>query len=72
MVYSNGDPLALYAMEQARTGNYGEDNYDEEEYEDCPVCGHTAPYEFYVDINGECVGCNECVDRTESLKYYYN
>ena len=70
MLYNNDSRDAILAMERARTGNYGEDDYYEEEYEDCPVCGCTAPYEFYIDINNECVGCSECVQRTESLKYY--
>ena len=30
MIYSNNDPMAISAMEIARTGNYGEYDYDEE------------------------------------------
>ena len=37
MIYSNDDPMAILAMEIARTDNYGEyDSYDGETV--CPVC----------------------------------
>lgn len=31
MLYRNSDPMAISAMERARTGNYGEDYYSGEE-----------------------------------------
>lgn len=38
MIYSNDDPMAILAMEIARTDNYGEyDSYDGGTV--CPVCG---------------------------------
>ena len=42
MIYSNDDPMAILAMEIARTDNYGEyDSYDGET--ECPVCGAFEP-----------------------------
>ncbi len=50
-------------MERARTGNYGEDGY--EEYS-CPVCGADSPDKFYIDNYGDCVGCTECVTKSDN------
>ena len=33
MIYNNSDPSAILAMERGRTGNYGEDYYDDEDSE---------------------------------------
>ncbi|MBQ3471123.1 MAG: hypothetical protein IJH17_01950 [Clostridia bacterium] len=69
MIYSNDDPMALYAMEAERTGNYGSDYYgDEDIYTPrCPVCGAYEPEYFYMNDDEECLGCTECVYRTEEL-----
>ena len=45
MIYSNDDPMALYAMEAERTADYGSGYYDDE----------------------ECIGCTECVYKTDEL-----
>lgn len=66
MVYSNDDPRALYAMERARTGNYGADYDDGVEYV-CPVCGALEPEHYYLDDDEECIGCSECVHKTDFL-----
>ena len=66
MLYSNNSHDAVIAMEQARTGYYGEDYYARE-YEECPVCGQHEPYCFYLDINDECVGCSEYVTEVDAL-----
>ena len=51
MIYSNNDPMAISAMEIARTGNYGEYDYEAEV--------------LYKNIfNNEIVGCNECIKET--------
>ena len=65
MIYSNDDPMALLAMELERTGNYG----DEEEYESgyCPVCSTYNPEYFYLNSEDECIGCTECVCKTDTL-----
>ena len=67
MIYSNSDPLALYAMEQARTGNYGADYDDDSSDYVCPVCGATEPEHYYLDDDEECIGCSECVHKTDFL-----
>lgn len=68
MLYRNDDPRAILAMEEARTGNYGEDGYYEEDDDDdelrqiCPVCGEVNPYYFVIrDYNDKCIGCSECL-----------
>lgn len=67
MLYSNDDPMALIAMEMERTGNYGEDFYDEPEALRCPKCGAYEPEYFYLDDDEECIGCTECVYKTDIL-----
>ena len=64
MIYSNNDPHALYAMELARTGNYGAD-YDDGAEIRCPVCGALEPELYYLDDDEECIGCSECVHETD-------
>ncbi len=64
MLYRNDDPRAILAMEEALTGNYGEDGYYssyERDIKYCPVCGACEPDYFYMNDDGECVGCDECV-----------
>lgn len=66
MIYSNSDPMALYAMECDRTGNYGE-------YETCgngdmcPVCSAYEPENFYLNDDEECIGCSECIIKSDVL-----
>lgn len=67
MIYSNDDPMALMAMEMARTGNYGGD-YEPECYAArCPICGAYEPEYYYLDDDEECIGCTECVYKTDVL-----
>ena len=65
MIYANDDPMAIPAMEHDRTGNYGD--CDEIEEQECPICHAIDPNYFYLDKNEKCVGCSECVCRTEYL-----
>ena len=69
MLYRNDDPRAILAMEEARTGNYGEDGYYEsfDKVERCPLCYAYEPDCFYIDYDGECVGCSECVCTVSNL-----
>ena len=66
MLYSNDSHDAVIAMEQARTGNYGE-GYHEWGYKECPVCGALDPYRFYINDDDECVGCSECITAVDAL-----
>ncbi len=65
MIYSNDDPMAILAMELERTDNYG----DGDEFGDvkCPICGAFEPEYYYMDEDEECVGCSECVYKTDVL-----
>lgn len=65
MIYSNDDPMALIAMEMERTGNYGDCDMSSDVH--CPVCGAYEPEYYYLDDDEECIGCSECVYRTEVL-----
>lgn len=65
MIYSNDDPMAVIAMEIERTGNYGD--YDDGNALKCPVCGAYEPEYYYLDEDEECIGCTECVYRTDVL-----
>lgn len=65
MIYSNDDPLAILAMEAERTGNYGD--CDMEAHRKCPVCGAFEPEYYYLDDDEECIGCTECIYRTDVL-----
>jgi hypothetical protein len=65
MIYSNDDPMALLAMELERTGDYG--GCEEESTEKCPVCGAYEPEYYYLDDDEECIGCSECVYKTDVL-----
>ena len=67
MVYSNSDPRAISVMEQARTGNYGEDYYDDTPTQYCPICEACEPEYFYINDDDECVGCSECVHKEYDL-----
>jgi hypothetical protein len=64
MIYSNDDPMALLAMEIDRTGDYGDCDNDGEK---CPICGFYEPEYYYLDDDEECIGCSECVYRTDVL-----
>lgn len=65
-VYSNDDPMAILAMEIARTDNYGEyDSYDGETV--CPVCGAFEPEHYYINDDEECIGCSECVRKSDVM-----
>ena len=64
--YSNDDPMAILAMEIARTDNYGEyDSYDGETV--CPVCGAFEPEHYYINDDEECIGCSECVRKSDVM-----
>lgn len=65
MIYSNDDPIATLAMELERTGNYGD--YDEPDNVRCPVCGAYEPEYYYLDEDEECIGCSECIYKTDIL-----
>lgn len=65
MIYTNDDPMALLAMEMERTGNYG-DCYEESGCV-CPVCGAVKPEYYYLDDDEECIGCSECVYKSDVL-----
>ncbi len=65
MIYSNDDPMAFAAMETERTGNYGDFGY--EDTVKCPVCGAYEPEYYYLDDDEECIGCSECVYKTDVL-----
>lgn len=61
MIYANDDTMAILAMEQERTGNYGEDGYDDYFGEQCPICGAYNPEHLFMNDDDECVGCDECI-----------
>ena len=66
MIYSNDDPMAILAMEIARTDNYGEyDSYDGGTV--CPVCGAFEPEHYYINDDEECIGCSECVRKSDVM-----
>lgn len=72
MIYRNEDPMAIAAMEAERTGNYGDIydgyvDYDEDDTRRCPVCGAIEPEYYYLDDDEECIGCTECIYRTDVL-----
>ncbi|MBQ7574649.1 MAG: hypothetical protein IJT23_10375 [Clostridia bacterium] len=64
MIYSNCDANALYAMESARLGGYMDENDKEDEF--CPICGMFEPDYYYINDEGDCVGCCECVVRSDT------
>ena len=48
------------AIDRYRTGNYGEDQYDD--YFVCPICGDTEVGLLYRnDYKGKVVGCSSCI-----------
>ena len=56
----------MMAMEIARTDNYGDyDSYDGETV--CPVCGAFEPEHYYINDDEECVGCSECVRKSDVM-----
>lgn len=60
------DPMAILAMEISRTDNYGEyDSYDGETV--CPVCGAFELEHYYINDDEECVGCSECVRKSDVM-----
>ena len=65
MAYRNDSPDADSAMEIARTGNYGYD-YDNGDECVCRVCGSVFADFYYKNDNNECVGCNECLCRSDT------
>lgn len=67
MIYSNDDPMAIVAMEIERTANYGDYGYDDTDNIRCPVCGVDAPEFYYLNDDEECIGCTECIYKTDVL-----
>ena len=60
MIYRNDDPRAMIALEEERTGNYG-DYYNDRDMKYCPCCGAYEPDHFFMNDDEECIGCYECV-----------
>ena len=60
MVYKNNTLDAVMAMERARTGNYGEDEYDTSP-ECCEVCGDY--YDEMYEYNGKTYMCLRCLQE---------
>ena len=48
--------------ERARTGNYGNDYYEDEEVVRCEICGRETDT-VYLDKDGDIVGCENCIQR---------
>lgn len=68
MLYKNDDKEAIFAMELARTGYYGEfGSYGMQDDSVCPCCGAENPSGFYMNDDDECVGCAACVRMSEAL-----
>lgn len=65
MIYSNDDPMAILAMEAERTANYGD--CDEAIVEKCPVCGAYELEYYYLNEDEECIGCSECIHKTDVI-----
>ena len=67
MIYSNDEREAVFAMERARCGDYGEYTGSGfyREIPVCPVCGARDQEVFYINDNDECVGCRCCVYTSE-------
>ena len=63
MIYSNDDPRAISAMEIARTGNYGEYDYDDSPII-CPICNEEVEVLYKNIFNNEIVGCTYNSSRT--------
>ncbi len=36
----------------------------------CPVCGSLGADDFFFNIDGECVGCTDCLRREDPMDYY--
>ena len=65
MIYRNEDYRALRALEEERTGNYGElENFNENTELCCPLCGTEGPKFFYINDDDECVGCTSCIYKS--------
>lgn len=65
MVYRNSTFEAIIAMERARTGNYGEDEYDDSTApERCEICGEYCDdmYE-YSEYKGKIHICLRCLQE---------
>lgn len=43
---------------------------DEPEDFNCPICGEENPEDFYIDKDGELLGCSACVKRVDAYDYY--
>ncbi len=69
MIYTNDDPMAIFAMELDRTDGYGavRGGFGGYEREKCPVCGDSDPEHYYMNEDEECVGCSECLYKTDVL-----
>lgn len=36
----------------------------------CPLCGELFPQWFIRDLNGDLLGCNDCLEQIEPEQYY--
>lgn len=66
MIYKNTDYRAILAMEDARLGEYPE----EDDMYECPICGTSAPETIYIDDDDACVGCDFCVRELNAQEYF--
>ena len=55
------DPNLPYVGERYRTGNYGEDDYGNQETFVCPMCGCDSVTVYFNEHTNEIVGCEEFV-----------
>lgn len=63
MIYKNNTFDAVMAMERARTGNYGEDEYDTSP-ECCEVCGDYCDEMYeYSEYNSKTHMCLRCLQE---------
>lgn len=58
MLYRNNSAGAITAMEDMRLGEL-----EEPEMVFCPVCGEEAEYLYEFSVDGEVVGCDQCITR---------
>lgn len=61
MIYNMNDPSLSSAIDDYRTGRYGENYYSRTKCV-CPICGEEVNILIYNDYTQEYVGC-ECCTR---------
>lgn len=55
----------IMRAERARTGDYGNEEYEEKPLAPCPICESVRYMKLYRYKDGSICGCDDCIEEEE-------